>query len=62
MTKNIGGIDRIIRIAIGATLIVWAIMGGPIWAWIGIVPMATAILGWCPPYAILGFSACKMKN
>lgn len=62
MTKNIGGIDRIIRIAIGAALIVWAIMGGPIWAWIGIVPMATAILGWCPPYAILGFSTCKMKQ
>ncbi|NRP12465.1 hypothetical protein XMM379_001528 [Aliiroseovarius sp. xm-m-379] len=62
MTKNIGGIDRIIRIAIGAALIVWAIMGGPIWAWIGIVPMATAILGWCPPYAILGIKTCKMKQ
>ncbi len=62
MTKNIGGIDRIIRILIGAALIVWAIMGGPIWAWIGIVPMATAIIGWCPPYAILGIKTCKMKQ
>lgn len=62
MTKNIGGIDRIIRILIGAALIVWAIMGGPIWAWIGIVPMATAIIGWCPPYAIFGFKTCKMKQ
>ncbi|WP_424944033.1 YgaP family membrane protein [Aliiroseovarius crassostreae] len=62
MTKNIGGIDRIIRIAIGAALIVWALMGGPIWAWIGIVPLATAIIGWCPPYAILGIKTCKMKQ
>lgn len=62
MTKNIGGIDRIIRILIGAALIVWALMGGPIWAWIGIVPLATAAIGWCPPYAILGIKTCKMKQ
>lgn len=62
MTKNIGGIDRIIRIAIGAALIIWALMGGPIWAWIGIVPLVTAIIGWCPPYAILGIKTCKMKQ
>lgn len=61
MTKNIGGLDRIIRIVLGVALIAWALMGGPIWAWIGVVPLATAAIGWCPPYALLGIKTCKMK-
>ncbi|MDA5093921.1 DUF2892 domain-containing protein [Aliiroseovarius sp. KMU-50] len=62
MTKNIGGIDRIIRAVLGAALILWALIGGPVWTWIGIVPLATAAIGWCPPYAIFGIKTCKMKQ
>ncbi len=62
MSKNVGGIDRIIRIAAGLGLIAAAVTGavGP-WGYIGIVPLATGLMGWCPPYAILGFNTCKAK-
>ena len=63
MTKNVGGIDKIIRIVLGLALIAATLMGAlPVWGWIGIVPLATGLMGWCPPYAILGFSTCKPKN
>ena len=44
---NIGSIDRIVRILAGLGLIVWAFTGGPVWAWIGVVPLATGLLGLC---------------
>ncbi len=63
MTKNIGSLDRILRIVIGAALIAATLMGAiGVWGWIGVVPLATALMGWCPPYAILGFSTCAMKK
>jgi len=56
-------IDKIIRIVLGLALIAATLMGAlPVWGWIGIVPLATGLMGWCPPYAILGFSTCKTKN
>ena len=62
MTKNVGGIDKIIRIVLGLALIAATLMGAlPVWGWIGIVPLATGLMGWCPPYAILGFNTCKTK-
>ena len=48
MKTNVGGIDRIVRGVAGIALIAWALSGGPVWAWIGVVPLATAALGWCP--------------
>ena len=62
MQKNVGGIDKIARIAVGIALIVWAIARGPIWAWIGILPLATGVLGWCPAYTLLGIRSCPMKK
>ena len=44
MKKNVGGIDRLIRILAGVALILWAVLGGPIWAWIGVLPLATGAL------------------
>ena len=46
MKSNVGGIDRILRIVVGLGLVAWAVMGGPVWAWIGVVPVATGALGW----------------
>ena len=40
----------------------WAAAGGPVWAWIGVVPLATGAIGWCPPYAIFGISTCAVKK
>lgn len=63
MTKNVGGIDRWIRIALGLVLIGLAATGTVgWWGWLGIVPLATGALGWCPPYALLGFNTCSMKK
>lgn len=60
MKSNVGGIDRILRIAIGLILVGLAATGTlGVWAWIGVVPLATGALGWCPPYAMFGISTCK---
>lgn len=63
MTPNVGGIDRVLRVIIGVLLVALAVMGtiGP-WGWIGLVPLATAALGVCPLYTVLGFSTCPMKK
>lgn len=65
MTKNVGGIDRVIRAIVGIALIAWALMGTSSYAWIGwigVVPLLTAAIGWCPPYALLGLNTCPMKK
>lgn len=62
MKLNVGGIDRILRIVAGLALIAWALMGGPVWAWIGVVPLATGLIGWCPAYAPFGLSTCPVKK
>lgn len=59
-TKNIGTTDRAIRGIVGIVLIALAITGNLTpWGWIGIVPLATALLSWCPAYALLGIKTCK---
>lgn len=63
MTKNIGNIERIVRITAGLVLMALAATGNlGVWAWLGVVPLATGILGWCPPYSLLGINTCKNKN
>jgi hypothetical protein len=63
MTKNIGGIERIVRIVAGLVLIALAATNTlGVWAWIGVVPVATGLIGWCPPYSLLGINTCKNRN
>ena len=60
MNKNIGSVDRVIRIIIGIVLIALTINGNiGVWGWIGIIPLATALINFCPLYRILGFSSRK---
>ena len=63
MKSNVGGIDRILRIAAGAALIGATLAGviGP-WGWVGVVPLATGLFNFCPLYTVLGFSSCPMKG
>lgn len=60
MSKNVGGIDRILRIVVGLALI-GATLAGLIgvWGWIGVVPLATGAIGWCPAYLPFGIKTCK---
>ena len=63
MKSNVGSIDRILRIVVGLVLIGLTFTGTVgVWGWLGVVPLATGALGWCPPYAIFGWSTCKVKN
>jgi uncharacterized membrane protein YfcA len=63
MTNNVGGIDRTLRIIVGLGLIAAAVTGTiGAWGYIGVVPLLTGLIGWCPPYAILGFNTCSMKK
>jgi hypothetical protein len=62
MTCNVGGIDRILRIVIGLGLLSLVFIGPKTaWGWVGLVPLGTALIGWCPPYALLGISTCGTK-
>lgn len=60
MKDNVGGTDRIIRIVLGLVLLGLTLTGNiGLWGWLGLVPLITGAIGWCPPYAILGISTCK---
>lgn len=63
MKKNIHPIERIIRVLAGIILISMAFLGPKnMWFLLGIVPLLTGLIGWCPPYAMLGLSTCKIKD
>ncbi len=63
MNKNSGNIDRILRVAVGLGLVAWAAaFNGPVWAWIGLMPLATGALGVCPAYKLLGINTCPIKK
>ena len=63
MKTNVGGIDRMARIVVGALLLLLTLMGTiGVWGWIGVVPLATGLLKTCPAYSILGFNTCPMDQ
>ncbi len=65
MTTNMGTIDRALRAIGGLALLAWALLGTGEWhvlGWIGIVPLATAAIGWCPLYTLIGVSTCPAKK
>ncbi len=60
MKKNIGAVERVIRILAGLGIMSLAFIGPKTpWAYLGVVPLLTGLTGWCPPYAMLGISTCK---
>jgi hypothetical protein len=69
MTVNEGYLDRALRIIIGLLLIglaifkidLWGWTVG-IWGWVGVVPLATGLIGWCPAYSLLGINSCATKK
>lgn len=63
MTANVGGIDRILRIIVGAGLLSLVLVGPQTpWGWIGLVPLLTGLLGYCPAYTLLGLSSCPLDR
>ncbi len=66
-TTNVGSVDRVIRIVIGAGLLIWFFMDQSTGFWhyaklIGILPLLTGLFSTCPGYSILGISTCPMKR
>ena len=60
MKANVGGADKVIRIILGIVLISLVFVGPKTqWGWIGLVPLLTGLLSWCPLYTVIGFSSCK---
>jgi hypothetical protein len=63
MSKNVGTVDRVIRLVVGIVLIALVFVGPQTpWGWIGIIPLATAVIGWCPAYRLLGLRTCPVDR
>jgi len=64
MKKNIHDIERMVRIVIGLFLVGLTFMSETpnYWFLLGVVPLTTGIIGWCPPYAMLGINTCKLQK
>lgn len=62
MKANVGGIDKVARIGAGVVLIGLSLAGmiGP-WGYLGVVPLATGLMGWCPAYTLFGIKTCSTK-
>lgn len=63
MKNNVGGIDRILRAALGLVLVALAATGTiGLWGYVGVVLLATAAFSFCPLYTLLGINTCPMKK
>ena len=60
MTTNVGTVDRALRVILGLVLLGLAVFGGQWWGWIGVVPLVTAAVGFCPAYKLIGLNTCPI--
>ena len=59
-SKNVGKFDRTIRVLVGLALVAAAATGSlGAWAYVGIVPIFTGLMGTCPAYSLIGLNTCK---
>jgi len=62
MRSNIGKPDKIIRLIAGILIGTAGICNGSWWGLVGIIPILTALINWCPVYVPFGISSCKKKS
>jgi hypothetical protein len=62
MTQNVGGLDKILRIIAGIAIIIIGIAARSWWGALGLLPLVTAFIGWCPAYIPFGIKTCRDKN
>lgn len=62
MNKNLGKIDRTLRVILGVAIIAYGVINGSFLGLIGIIPLGTAIIGWCPLYCPLKINTCDKKS
>ena len=62
MTCNIGSLDRILRVLVGLGLLSLIFVGPKtLWGLVGLVPLGTALIGFCPAYRLLGLNTCARR-
>lgn len=62
MPINEGTLDRVLRVVVGLAIISLVFVGPQTpWAWLGLVPLLTGIVGYCPAYALFGIRTCKAR-
>lgn len=59
--KNVGGADRVVRIVVGVAIIAAGVAFKSWWGAVGVVPLLTGALGWCPAYLPFGVNTCRTK-
>jgi hypothetical protein len=63
MKANVGGLDRILRVVVGLALLSLVFVGPQtLWGLVGLVPLGTALIGYCPAYSIFGFNTCPLPK
>jgi hypothetical protein len=63
MKRNIGKAERIVRIVVGMGVLSLAFVGPrSSWAYLGLLPLLSGLIGWCPPYALLGVSTVRTSK
>lgn len=60
MKTNVGKVDRGVRVVLGLAVIALGITSRSWWGVLGVVPLATAAIGWCPAYLPFGLSTCRV--
>ena len=61
--KNVGTIDRVARVVVGLALIALVFVGPQTpWGWIGVIPVLTALVGFCPAYRLFGIRTCRIDQ
>ena len=61
--KNEGTADRVIRVVVGLALLSLVVVGPQtMWGLVGLVPLLTGLVGFCPLYKIFGFSTCPLQS
>lgn len=62
MERNIGDIERVVRVVVGLAILSLVVVGPQtLWGLVGLVPVLTGVTGWCPPYSLLGINTCRVK-
>ena len=63
MSQNESGLDRIVRVVFGLALLSLVFIGPHTWfGLVGLIPLITGIVGYCPIYGILGISTCSVQR
>lgn len=63
MKKNVGGVDRVLRIVVGLVLVALAATGSiGVWGWLGLIVLATGVFSFCGAYTLLGLNTCSLRK